>query len=1145
VPLAEGEAYRPQRPADAPTTPLLEPDDEDDTSPDDDNEDDEAPARAKKRTKSKPGAPADAKTAIQWIESIPAGRFYLRVGLGRKASGSYYTPHAFVRFLVESTLGPQIRARSPATDPHPAEILRLRVLDPAMGSGHFLVEACRHLGFALYEACRLCDDLAAEADAAADAAKDPADKARHQARALELRRRLDTLPDQAGELVAFLPSRAPEGTSTGLSQRRAEAICRRLIAVHCLYGVDKNPLAVGLARVVVWLEAHAEGLPLTFLDHRLIHGDSIAGPFTEHLLTWPQRGEPIDSDLFGQTIPARLEAALAPALAHVRDLESTIGKDLADNCHKELAKERLDRALAPFRTLAAAWSGALRLGPLASADADDAYARLASAVAAGRDLKALIADDPVLKDIIDAGREGVAYDLAFPEVFHADRHLTRTGGFDVVLGNPPWDAVQPLAKEFFAALDLRILSAATRREREPLEAALLLDPSVRADYDAYTAEFEATKRSLGRFTPHAGKEADGRPSGAVMDVWHGFAERGPQLLRTGGRVGWVLPSAFHANQSATGLREFYLNELALRCCYSFENRNKLFEIHRSFKFATVVAERDPAGTRDFDCAFYLHDLGWLKAPQPLRYTREFVRKTSPDYWSLLELRTEADANVATTMFETENSIKKTLATAKIRCSVEIDMSKGAWRFTSTADITPADPRDPEVAAELRDRGYLPLHEGKTFHHFDDHWAARPRYLVALDKLTDKPTWLDAACHYRLAFRDIARSTDERTGIFCLLPPGVVCGNKAPCEREPRGRPLATSLVLLAVTNSFTFDFALRTKVQATVNLFILNACPYPNLDPATERFLAHAALRLTCNHAGYAPLWHDQLGTDWREPAPHPTTTWPVLPDPDARWRLRAVVDAVVAHAYGLTRSQYAHLLGTFSHTSYPAAPDRCLTAFDDLQAHGLPAFLRLHDPYFDLPLPDHLPTPVLPIALTQAPSTPTPTASDTLTQRTIEHTGQAQLFTDHGPLFANLPPDTYLPHAADAPQRAPKRGGPLEAAPVAKAHAADAPQRANPTATVAPPRAPTPTAAPAPLSNTPHNPPPSQPPAPTSTPSAAYETILALLRARGAIASADAQAATGLTANEVRPHLQRLLAEGHAHTEGQKRGTKYILAPR
>jgi hypothetical protein len=99
---------------------------------------------------------------------------------------------------------------------------------------------------------------------------------------------VEDLPDPNNELLAYLPSRAAEGEESGLSQKKAEAMCRRLVAVHCLYGVDKNPLAVELAKLSLWLESYAEGLPLTFLDHRLICGDSLTGPFFEHLLTFPK-----------------------------------------------------------------------------------------------------------------------------------------------------------------------------------------------------------------------------------------------------------------------------------------------------------------------------------------------------------------------------------------------------------------------------------------------------------------------------------------------------------------------------------------------------------------------------------------------------------------------------------------------------------------------------------------------------------------------------------------------------------------------------------------------------------------------------------------------------------------------------------------
>ncbi|MBI4602222.1 MAG: hypothetical protein HY721_09700 [Planctomycetes bacterium] len=309
VPAAQGERYRPVEAALLPEVDEAEEDGaEEDEAEGEEESAEETPHRGRKAPGKSPGQNRGIST-VQWIEEIPAGRFFLRVGLGRKASGSYYTPHAFVRFLVEETLGPQLAERSPPAEPRPAAILSLKVLDPAMGSGHFLVEACRYLGTALYEACRLCDERALDEEARAEKAKDTAEKERHLERAAELRRRVEELPDPDDELIAYLPSRVLEGEAAGLSQRKAEALCRRLVAVHCLYGVDKNPLAVELAKLSLWLESHAEGLPLTFLDHRLACGDSLAGPFFEHLLKLPRSGDPVEGIYSQGLAPTLLRTA--------------------------------------------------------------------------------------------------------------------------------------------------------------------------------------------------------------------------------------------------------------------------------------------------------------------------------------------------------------------------------------------------------------------------------------------------------------------------------------------------------------------------------------------------------------------------------------------------------------------------------------------------------------------------------------------------------------------------------------------------------------------------------------------------------------------------------------------------------------------
>jgi hypothetical protein len=896
------------------------------------------------------------KTKVVFVEEIPAHRFYLRVGLGRKATGSYYTPHAFVRFLVQETLGPQLAERSPHDNPDPVAMLGLNVLDPAMGSGHFLVETCRYLGEALYEACRLCDEQALEAQRQADTAKVEAERNKLQARAYELWKRVEDLPDPNDELVAYLPSRAVDREESGVSQKKALALCRRLVAVHCLYGVDKNPLAVELARVSLWLESYAEGLPLTFLDHRLVCGDSLTGPFFERLLTFPGSGKAVE-ELHSRGIGQRLQCVLASALEHVRELEASIGKDVADLEFKRIAKEKLDDALAPLRLLAAAWTGGVMLGE----DSDDAgYEDLLRAVSRAEDGEVLVQAHRGLDGMVQLGADSVPYDLVFPEVFHPGGDEGRTGGFHAVLGNPPWDAIKFNTKEFLAAFDLRVLDAPTKRERDQVERMLAQTGNVGVLFRAHQEAFERQKRINDRCFRYQKVFIDGDLAGRQLDAFRVFAERGASLAGPSGAIGMVLPSAFHANAGAAGVRRLFLEELSLEHCYSFENQKRIFDIHRSFKVVPVVARRGQASGRPIQCAFYLTDPEWLFGDQPnrLEYTKTFVERTGGEYLSLLELRGPQDVAVAEASIRGERVVARFLTEARIRLGAELHMANDSFRFAPTSSVTKQDPRETALAVHLRARGYLPLHEGKTFHQFDDRWGDPPRYLVGLKDVADKPTWTGPARFYRVAFRAIASSTNERTSIFCLLPPGSLFGNSAPCDRAPEQRANGGALKLVAMCNTHPFDWNLRQKGSANVNLFILNGCPVPKLSPSQDLFLAHSAVRLSCNHEGYAPLWEEQLGSEWREAAKR--HTWPVLDGADARWAVRAAIDAVVADAYGLDRAQYEHVLSSFSHTSYKKAPELCLAAFDELKTIGLEAFTKKHDPYWDIPLVTTLPKPVI-----------------------------------------------------------------------------------------------------------------------------------------------------------------------------------------
>jgi hypothetical protein len=868
--------------------------------------------------------PPDGSNVVR-KQDIPAGRFYLRVGLGRKATGSYYTPHEFVRYLVRETLGDAVRTRSPDEDPNPAAILSLKVVDPATGSGHFLVEACRFLGEALYAACRLCDTQAVGAEAAAVHAA-PTDRARLLTRAETLRARVADLPDPDRTLLAYLPSRASEGGDTGVSQSRALAICRRLAAVHCLYGVDRNPLAVELAKLSLWLESYAEGLPLTFLDHRLVQGDSLGGPFFVQLANLPVGGGPLDP-LLARDVTARLAAALQAALAEVQALQATVGRDAADLAFKQGAKARLDAALHPLRQLARAWSGAAMLG---SRGADDEFLALAQLVAANGTWPGSLTRRQAA--LLEAGMSALPWDLTFPEVFQPDAEGARTGGFDAVLGNPPWDIVQQNAKEFLAGFDLSILDAPTKREARGKQARLLTDPATATAFRAYQENFERQHRVVDRLYAHQKVAVSGQATGGKLDTFRVFAERSLQLTGPAGAIGMVVPSSFHANEGATGIRRLYLRETDLHACMSFENRRRLFDIHVRQKFALVVAHR-PGPTLALRCGFYLDDFEQIDGPAHImRYDRAFIEKSGGAHLTFLELRSPADLAIARRVFLPHPSLQDWTSRHGIVLGREMNITDDAHRVT------------PVTHLRREQYEHLLLHEGKTIQQFDDRWDSGPRYAVALAAVQDKPAWREASRYFRLALRKIARSTDERTAIAAFTSPGYLFNDTAPVERTPQRRCNAVALQLCAVINSFVFDWALRQKAAATVNLFILDACPICDLSARAARFLAHGALRLSCNHAAYAPLWHEQFGNAWRE-ATSPET-WPAIATQPARWRLRSAIDAVVAQAYRLSRADYERILASFAHKHFPPAPALCLADFDALTGQGLAAFCHAHDPY-------------------------------------------------------------------------------------------------------------------------------------------------------------------------------------------------------
>jgi hypothetical protein len=639
----------------------------------------------------------------------------------------------------------------------------------------------------------------------------------------------------------------------------------------------------------------------------------------------------------------------------------------------------LEAALRPFVDLCVAWSGGIMLGA-EEVDAG-AYQRAMELVARNelpeigdaflsapetwvvdeKDLVRLTADTTVPAGFLKMLARGRAigtliFPLTFPEVFYPNGEINNPNGFDVVLANPPWDKILPFAKEFFAGYEFSVVSAPTKRERTKIEKQLLSDAHIRQHYESYIGEFRAIERCIEMLYSYQKVEIDGESTIGKQDAFRLFVERVYPLLCANGYVGVVVPSAFHANEGATGVRQLYFAQMAMRNCFSFENKLALFDIHRSFKFAIITAQKSNEGTGTFDAAFYLHDDAWLfsanRIPAPISYSREFVARTGLEYLNLLELRTQLDYEIASACYLAGKPFGKVCEGLSMQFGREMNMTDDSERFILAKQVTNGDLQ----TVELAEKGFLTVYEGKFFHQFTDRWEEYPRYVVELKNIANKTSWLEQTRFYRAIFRDVASSTNEQTAIFAVLPPGTLCG-KGGIEKDVLLRSNATMLALVAAANTFGFDYTARLKVQSTLNLFILNSLPFPPVENI-RGFLSHSTLRLVCNHSGYALLWQEQLGDAWRESVP--VGTYPVLAGEDARWEVRSAIDAAVAQAYGLSREQYAHVLSTFSHKSYPKAPSLCLAKFDELLSIGLEAFVRRYDPYWDVALVESLPSPVI-----------------------------------------------------------------------------------------------------------------------------------------------------------------------------------------
>ncbi|HZT78230.1 MAG TPA: N-6 DNA methylase [Vicinamibacterales bacterium] len=601
------------------------------------------------------------ETLLDYEPHVADGHVTLRPESGvRHATGTFYTPQPIAESLVRRTLAPLVRGRTPD------EILQLRIVDPSMGSGAFLVAACRYLADA-WEAAAV----------------------------------------SAGDLVPG---------DVGDAER---ALIRRRVAERCLYGVDVNPMAVQLARLSLWLATLAADRPLSFLDHRLMTGDSLAGAWLAQLRRPPRarrspasRGPTLFDadavvDALCEGVPRRfsLESMPNDTLAQVKAKE-----------HAHAAAVGRDAALGRWKRVADAWCATW----FSRAVPPPAFTAVADAILHGSgSLPPKTADAYLAAAAASAAtHQFFHWELECPEAFFdANGARLANPGFDAVLGNPPWNIVHADAAPLL------------RFARES---------------GAYVANGQG----------HANR-------------YQLFVERAIALTRGGGRVGLVLPWGFAADHGSAALRRFVTSRADIDAIVAIDNTRGIFPIHRSVRFVLVSATTGTP-TREIACTLGVDDPATLDSvddeaapPGAVRLSIAALERLSGRTLAVPYVRTPTDLAIV----ERAATLFPALGDAR------------GWGATFGRELNATDDR-----ALFRPRGHgWPLVDGRHVSPFRTAVDEAERAVWPSDVRRAFPD--GRCERPRLAYRDVASATNRTTLIAAMLPPRCVSTHTLFCLRS--------------------------------------------------------------------------------------------------------------------------------------------------------------------------------------------------------------------------------------------------------------------------------------------------------------------------------------------------------------------------
>ncbi|MCA3273107.1 MAG: restriction endonuclease [Roseomonas sp.] len=893
----------------------------------------------------------------------------------RKNSGSYYTPEELVRLIIRRAVGPLLDERRNAfqeaalrlaSDHRPKEqrlvdlrrhdpaeaFLSLRVLDPAMGSGHFLVSLVDWL---------TDETLAAQQEAAALVPWGDYTS--------PLSAKIESI---RGHIRAQAAANGWEVRDEHLDDRH---LVRRIVLKRVIYGADLNPMAVELAKLSLWLHSFTVGAPLSFLDHHLRAGDSLFGEFVQPVL------EEL-SERYGILPPADVLTQASRAAGAMANIETLSDADIAEVTQSKVffdAMEEQTRRLQAFLDLwhADRWldtgdklnaiargnllSGAygdpvllangeaplsppgpeaadIRLGKNKRIPASEAFSEASESFAKAQ---ALSRDCHFLH-----------WELAFPGVWTGWEARRTTGGFDAIIGNPPWDRMKLQPAEWFAARVPEVARTERAADRERLIEELLREGGdLGKDFEraSWTAEASMrVARTCGAYPLLSGGDAN---------LYALFVERALRLVKAQGIVGLLVPSGIAADKGASAFFSSVATTGRLGALFDFENRpygptrRQFFpDVYYRFKFCALIVGGAERRFDSADCAFFQLDAEQAEANALPLAPSDFAA-VNPNTGTAPIFRTRRDAELTPTLHRRLPVVvdRRSIPNAHawpVRYATMFHMANDSGKFLSEAGLKQRGAyRVAPNRWKLGETEWVPLFEGKTVQSYDHRAASvevragnRYRGAVTIPATIQQHIdpawcpepqfWIDAAevraaypGAWSIGFKDITSTTNIRSMIATIIPavgaghtlPLLVPASLAEGMQDPDAAARAyirAAPLVLANLNAFALDYAARQKIQGNhLSWYLVEQLPVIPLDAfarpigatTAEAMVRDHVLRLSYTAHDLKPFAED-LGY---QGAPF---AW----NAEERLHLRARLDALFFLLYGLNREDAAYILSTF-----------------------------------------------------------------------------------------------------------------------------------------------------------------------------------------------------------------------------------------